>query len=76
MSRPRKFMKEDVIEFMENADEPFITATELAEELDCAKRTAHDRLQELHEDGMVRRKKVGGRAVVYWLPSRETTVTP
>lgn len=69
-------MNSDVIDAMESHADPFVTATEIADEMGKAKKTILDRLNELDEEGKVERKKVGGRAVVWWLPERERTVTP
>jgi predicted ArsR family transcriptional regulator len=42
------------------------TAKEVADELGCVRRTAYNKLSELAERGDLERKKVGGRAVVWW----------
>lgn len=42
------------------------TASEVAEELGIVRRTAYNKLQTLAERGDLERKKVGGRAVVFW----------
>lgn len=42
------------------------TASEVAEELGIVRRTAHNKLTALEERGDLKRKKVGGRAVVWW----------
>jgi predicted ArsR family transcriptional regulator len=44
------------------------TASEVAEALDVSRRTAYNKLAELAERGDLRKKKVGGRAVVWWRP--------
>jgi predicted ArsR family transcriptional regulator len=44
------------------------TASEVAEALDVSRRTAYNKLTELVDRGDLRRKKVGGRAVVWWRP--------
>lgn len=43
------------------------TATELAETLPIGRRAVRERLLTLKERGAVDRKKVGGRAVVWWV---------
>ncbi|UHQ98659.1 helix-turn-helix domain-containing protein (plasmid) [Natrinema zhouii] len=43
-----------------------LTAPEIAEHLGCTRRTVQKRLNELEEQGAITRKKVGGRAVVWW----------
>lgn len=47
------------------------TASEIADELGIVRRTAYNKLQTLAERGDLHRKKVGGRAVVYWRPAEE-----
>jgi predicted ArsR family transcriptional regulator len=42
------------------------TASEVAEALDVSRRTAYNKLSELADRGDLQRKKVGGRAVVWW----------
>jgi predicted ArsR family transcriptional regulator len=42
------------------------TASEVAEALDVSRRTAYNKLSELADRGELNRKKVGGRAVVWW----------
>jgi len=45
-----------------------LTAPELAESLNCSRRTALDRLTDLAEGDRLRSKQVGGRSRVYWTP--------
>lgn len=49
-----------------NAEEPIITAPEVAEEFGVSQQAAHQRLQQMHEQGEMARKKVGGSAVAWW----------
>lgn len=59
---------EDVLEVFrarEDSSEP-LTAPEIAEALDCSRRTALDRLNDLEERGAVASKKVGARSRVWW----------
>ncbi len=49
----------------ENPNEP-LTAPEVAEDLDCSRRTVLDKLRELEAQGDLASKKVGARAVVWW----------
>lgn len=44
------------------------TAKEVAEELGVVRRTAYNKLSGLERRGDLERKKVGGRAVVWWRP--------
>jgi len=70
MARPRTFMNEEVIQIMEEAEEPFLRLGEIADELDVSKSAVLPRLEELEEEGEVYRKQVGARAVIWWLPER------
>lgn len=45
------------------------TASELATEWDVTRYTVKDRLEQLHEDGFIERKKHGKRTVTYWVPT-------
>ena len=56
--------------------DPTVSAREVGEVLGCSTDAARKKLAQLHEDGKVERKKVGGRSVVWWLaddasPARE-----
>jgi len=44
------------------------TAKEVADELGVVRRTAYNKLSDLEEQGDLRKKKVGSRAVVWWRP--------
>jgi predicted ArsR family transcriptional regulator len=57
----------DVFESREDYAEP-LTASEIAEELGCSRRTALNKLHALAEATEVTSKKVGGRSRVWWIP--------
>ena len=59
---------EAALEVFERQDEPCtpLTATEVAEELDCTRRTAHRKLEELSENGELHSKKTGARSRIWW----------
>lgn len=44
------------------------TTSEVAETLDVAQKTAYNKLESLRERGEIRKKKIGGLAVVWWRP--------
>ena len=54
---------EDVLELFN--DEP-LSASDVADEFDLSNRAALNKLERLHEDGKIKRKNVGSRAVVWW----------
>ena len=57
--------EDDVLGVFDRAEVPVLTASEVAEELDCSRPAAYNRLEDLVEKGHVYKKKVGARAVVY-----------
>lgn len=59
-------MNTDVLRAMDYQDDPFVTTTEIADELDVANQTVLKRLHELHDEGRIERKDVGANAVVWW----------
>jgi CRP-like cAMP-binding protein len=56
-----------VFEAREDYAEP-LTASEVADELGCSRRTALNKLHELGDGTALRSKKVGGRSRVWWIP--------
>ena len=68
--RETQYTESDIIEvFRERTDyaEP-LTASEVAEQLGCSRRTALNRLHDVQEETDVTSKKVGGRSRVWWVP--------
>ncbi|CQR49790.1 MULTISPECIES: helix-turn-helix domain-containing protein [Haloferax] len=57
----------DVFEERDDAARP-LTATDVMEALDCSRRTAHNKLNELEERGDLATRKVGARSRVFWVP--------
>ena len=57
----------DVFEARDDYAEP-LTASEIAAELGCSRRTALNKLHELADQTDVESKKVGGRSRVWWIP--------
>ena len=49
------------------------TTSEVAAALDVAQKTAYNKLQALTERGDIRKKKIGGLAVVWWRPDPPET---
>lgn len=56
---------DSVLAIFEDAELPVLIPSEVAEKLDCSRPTAYNKLEELVEQGELRKKKVGARAVVY-----------
>ena len=49
------------------------TTNDVADALDCTRKAAWEHLTALHDEERVERRKVGGRAVVWWLTDGERT---
>lgn len=45
-----------------------LTASDVMEGLDCSRRTAHNKLGELVDQGLLETRKVGARSRVWWIP--------
>jgi predicted ArsR family transcriptional regulator len=56
---------------IERFDDPFVTASDMAEALDVARQTAHKHLQRMHENDGLEKRKIGGSAVIWWFPEDE-----
>lgn len=68
--RETEFELADVTDVFEERDdyaEP-MTASEIAEQLGCSRRTALNKLHELEAETDLQSKKVGGRSRVWWIP--------
>lgn len=68
--RETQYTESDVIAVFEEREdyaEP-LTASEVADELGCSRRTALDKLHALEEGTDLTSKKVGGRSRVWWIP--------
>ena len=64
----------DTFAVFDRADAPSTpyTTSEVADELDCSRRTTYNRLERLAERGDLETKKVGARGRVWWRPPEET----
>jgi len=61
---------DSVLSVFEKAEIPVLTASEVAEKLDCSRAAAYNKLETLVENGELHKKKVGARAVVYIMMER------
>lgn len=62
-----KYDDDDVVHALAEAYPEPLTNQEVADRIGCAKATAHNRLHELEEDGIVHTKQPGARARVWWV---------
>lgn len=63
---------EDVLTVFDNRTDRArpLTANDVMEAVECSRRTAHDKLEALVEDGLLETRKVGARGRVWWMPIR------
>lgn len=59
-----------VLEVFEERDDRArpLTASDVMGAVDCSRRTAHNKLNELVEEGVLETRKVGSRSRVWWIP--------
>ena len=69
-------MNSEVVEAMADHDETVLTLGEIADAMGRSKGAINPRLKELAESGEIERKKVGSRAVVYWISPESNLVDP
>lgn len=68
-----KVSDQELLSIIRESDDPVVTATEIAEQIEIGRRSTYDRLVKLEERGEVRSKKVGGRTTVWWAPGHTAT---
>jgi hypothetical protein len=56
-----------VFEQREDRAQP-VTASDVMDAVDCSRRTAHNKLSELVDRGILETRKVGSRSRVWWVP--------
>lgn len=67
MGRSQRLGDDDFIRAIALSPDPIVTAKEVGERLDYSTDGARDRLERLEEKGLVNSRRVGSRAVVWWL---------
>jgi hypothetical protein len=53
-----------------------LTASDVMDAVDCSRRTAHNKLNGLVEEGVLETRKVGSRSRVWWVPIRNDADVP
>lgn len=71
--RPPEVTDEEILDVFISANDPVLTASEVAERLSVGRRGMLTRLENLEEKGLLKSKKVGGRSTVWWLPGETAT---
>ncbi|GGO01550.1 helix-turn-helix transcriptional regulator [Haloarcula pellucida] len=65
-----QFTLDTVLAVFDDRSDPArpLTANDVMEAVDCSRRTAHNKLNELVEQGRLATRKVGARGRVWWVP--------
>ena len=71
--RPPEVTDDEILDAFKTADEPVLTASEVADRLPIERRGLLTRLDDLEERGFLRSKKTGGRSAVWWYPGHTST---
>ncbi|XGI84722.1 hypothetical protein ACEU6E_10870 (plasmid) [Halorutilales archaeon Cl-col2-1] len=61
-----KVTEQDILKLFDRADEPVLTASDLADALPIGRDAVYRRLRDMHEEDLVGKKKAGANAVVWW----------
>lgn len=62
----RKTSEQDILKVFDAAADPFLTASEIADQLPVSRQAVNYRLGNMHEKGIVGKKKTGARSVGWW----------
>ena len=65
-SQRGKISEQDILKVFDAADEPFLTASEIADELPVSRQAVNYRLDAMLEKNLVGKKKTGARSVGWW----------
>lgn len=61
-----KVTEQDILKAFDYSDDPFLTTTELADQLPVSRQAVSYRLEQMREKGLVDKKKTGARAAGWW----------
>lgn len=61
-----KVSDEEILKAFDDTEDAVLTAVEVADRFNITQQAAHSRLASLHDEGKLKRKKAGSRAVVWW----------
>lgn len=64
-----------VFEDRSDSSEP-LSAPEVADAVNCSRKTAYNKLVTLREEGRLKSKKVGARSRVWWIPNDRASEPP
>jgi len=58
--------EQDILKVFDRADEPVLTANDIADALPIGRDAVYRRLRDMHDKGLIGRKETGARAVAWW----------
>jgi transcription initiation factor IIE alpha subunit len=61
-----KVTEQDILKIFDATEDPFLTASEIAEQLPVSRQAVHHRLKQMREKGLIDRKKTGARGAGWW----------
>lgn len=61
-----KITEQDILKLFDATDDPFLTTTEIAEQLPVSRQAVHHRLEQMREKELVDKKKTGARGAGWW----------
>ena len=61
-----KVTEQDILKVFDATDDPFLTTSEIADELPLSRQAIHHRLTQMHEKDLVDKKKTGARGAGWW----------
>jgi predicted transcriptional regulator len=61
-----KVTEQEILKVFDATDDPFLTTTELAEQLPVSRQAVYHRLGQMREKGVVDKKKTGARGAGWW----------
>ena len=64
---------EEILAVFRSSPDPVLSTGEVASQFEITHRGVRDRLEKLEEQGILRSKKVGARAKIWWDPEYTTT---
>jgi len=72
MPQGRKTVSDsEIVAVMKNSGDPAFTASEIAEEVGMTKDGVYNRLEKLHDNGVIRRKQPQPTTVIWWVEGEE-----
>jgi predicted ArsR family transcriptional regulator len=67
---------DEILEVFRRSSDPVLSTSDVSSEFDITHRGVRDRLEGLEEEGLLKSKKVGARAIVWWDPTHTRTTEP